>query len=412
MLSESEKKTEKTKNVPRLRFAGFNDEWEQRKLGEIFNERTEKKDVGELISVTINAGVVKASELNRKDNSSSNKSNYKVVKKGDIAYNSMRMWQGASGFSRYDGIVSPAYTVISPKDNINAKFISYVFKKTEMLQIFQRNSQGLTSDTWNLKFPALSTINLMVPNYDEQIKISVFFEELDQLIALYQSKLDLLEEKKKGYLQKMFPKKGENVPELRFPGYTNTWEQRKLGDLTESFEYGLNASAKVYDGINKYVRITDIDDETHTFKMNSVTSPDTDLKFAGKYRLKKGDILFARTGASVGKTYCYRESDGFVYYAGFLVRARIKPQFNYKFVFQNTLTETYKKFIRVTSQRSGQPGVNAKEYSSLKIMVPRIEEQSKIGNFLSKIDHLITLHQRKLAVLEKRKKAYLQKMFV
>ncbi|WP_270334780.1 restriction endonuclease subunit S [Ligilactobacillus acidipiscis] len=207
--------------------------------------------------------------------------------------------------------------------------------------------------------------------------------------------------------------KQKNVPYRRFKEFENAdaWEQRKLGDLTESFEYGLNASAKVYDGINKYVRITDIDDETHTFKMNSVTSPDTDLKFAGKYRLKKGDILFARTGASVGKTYCYRESDGFVYYAGFLVRARIKPQFNYKFVFQNTLTETYKKFIRVTSQRSGQPGVNAKEYSSLKIMVPRIEEQSKIGNFLSKIDHLITLHQRKYDKLKKLKSAYLTEMF-
>lgn len=189
---------------PEIRFSGFTDAWEQRKLGEIFNERSEKTDVGELISVTIKAGVIKASELDRKDNSSSNKSNYKVVKKGDIAYNSMRMWQGASGYSEYDGIVSPAYTVISPRNNISAKFISYVFKKTEMLQIFQRNSQGLTSDTWNLKFPALSTINLLIPNYNEQIKISVFMEQLDYLIALHQRKLDLLKEQKKGFLQKMF----------------------------------------------------------------------------------------------------------------------------------------------------------------------------------------------------------------
>jgi type I restriction enzyme S subunit len=121
------------------------------------------------------------------------------VKKGDIAYNSMRMWQGASGYSRYDGIVSPAYTVISPKDNINAKFISYAFKKTEMLQIFQRNSQGLTSDTWNLKFPALSTINLMIPKYNEQIKVSILFEKLDHLITLHQRKLDVSKEKKHIY---------------------------------------------------------------------------------------------------------------------------------------------------------------------------------------------------------------------
>ncbi|EAK8383560.1 restriction endonuclease subunit S, partial [Listeria monocytogenes] len=119
-------------DIPEIRFADFDGKWEQRKLGEIFNERSERSADGELISVTINSGVVKASKLEKKDNSSFDKSNYKVVKKGDIAYNSMRMWQGASGYSSYDGILSPAYTVIYPRKDIDTIFIAYMFKKIDM----------------------------------------------------------------------------------------------------------------------------------------------------------------------------------------------------------------------------------------------------------------------------------------
>ncbi|WP_072235606.1 restriction endonuclease subunit S, partial [Listeria monocytogenes] len=166
-------------DIPEIRFADFDGKWEQRKLGEIFNERSERSADGELISVTINSGVIKASKLEKKDNSSFDKSNYKVVKKGDIAYNSMRMWQGASGYSSYDGILSPAYTVIYPRKDIDTIFIAYMFKKIDMIQTFQRNSQGLTSDTWNLKFPSLSTIKIKIPANDEQIKITNLFQKLE-----------------------------------------------------------------------------------------------------------------------------------------------------------------------------------------------------------------------------------------
>ena len=190
--------------VPELRFAGFADDWEERKLGDVFSERSERSSEGELISVTINSGVVKASELDRKDNSSNDKSNYKKVEVGDIAYNSMRMWQGASGYSSYDGIISPAYTVIIPKEGTDSKFFAYDFKRHDMIQTFKRNSQGLTSDTWNLKFPTLKSVKVMVPCMEEQTKISNFFERLDTTITLHQRKLDLLKEQKKGFLQKMF----------------------------------------------------------------------------------------------------------------------------------------------------------------------------------------------------------------
>ena len=190
--------------VPELRFAGFADDWEERKLGDVFSERSERSSEGELISVTINSGVVKASELDRKDNSSNDKSNYKKVEVGDIAYNSMRMWQGASGYSSYDGILSPAYTVIIPKEGTDSKFFAYDFKRHDMIQTFKRNSQGLTSDTWNLKFPTLKSVKVMVPCMEEQTKISNFFERLDTTITLHRRKLDLLKEQKKGFLQKMF----------------------------------------------------------------------------------------------------------------------------------------------------------------------------------------------------------------
>ena len=168
-----------------------------------------------------------------------------------------------------------------------------------------------------------------------------------------------------------------------------------MEEICESFEYGLNAAAKEYDGENKYIRITDIDDNSHEFIQDDVTSPDIDLTNSENYQLKYGDVIFTRTGASVGKTYIYKESDGLVYYAGFLIRGRVKSNYSPEFIFQNTLTDDYDKFIRITSQRSGQPGVNAQEYASYEISVPKFEEQQKIGAYFSTLDHLITLHQCK-----------------
>lgn len=200
-------------------------------------------------------------------------------------------------------------------------------------------------------------------------------------------------------------------PAIRFKGFTDAWEQRKLGEVAENFEYGLNAAAKEFDGVNKYIRITDIDDESHQFNKEDLTSPDTNLEIAERYKLEKGDILFARTGASVGKSYIYRESDGLVYYAGFLIRGKIKEGFDTEFVFQNTLTEEYKNYIRITSQRSGQPGVNAQEYQEYSFKVPHYAEQKQIGMLFKNLDNLITLHQRKYDSLVNVKKAMLEKMF-
>ena len=190
-----------------------------------------------------------------------------------------------------------------------------------------------------------------------------------------------------------------------------SWEQRKLSEMCGTFEYGLNAAAKEFDGKNKYIRITDIDDASREFLLSDLSSPDICLDGMSKYLLSSGDIVFARTGASVGKTYIYRENDGIVYFAGFLIRAKVNQDNDAEFVFQSTLSPSYEKYIRVTSQRSGQPGVNAQEYGEYDLFAPSKEEQQRIGQFLRGIDNLITLHQRKFEKLTNVKKSMLEKMF-
>lgn len=190
--------------IPELRFKGFSGEWEEKYLSECFSERDERSADGELISVTINQGVVRAKDLDRLDSSSNDKSNYKVVCKGDLAYNTMRMWQGAEGYSPYDGILSPAYTVCKPNNDVHTEFFSYMFKKNHIIHQFKINSQGLTSDTWNLKFNNFSLIKVRVPNIDEQKTIANYFENTDKLISSYNDELEKLKTIKKSLLEKMF----------------------------------------------------------------------------------------------------------------------------------------------------------------------------------------------------------------
>ena len=205
--------------------------------------------------------------------------------------------------------------------------------------------------------------------------------------------------------------KKSDAPAIRFKGFSDAWEQRKLSEMCGTFEYGLNAAAKEFDGKNKYIRITDIDDASREFLLSDLSSPDICLDGMSKYLLSSGDIVFARTGASVGKTYIYRENDGIVYFAGFLIRAKVNQDNDAEFVFQSTLSPSYEKYIRITSQRSGQPGVNAQEYGEYDLFAPSKEEQQRIGQFLRGIDNLITLHQRKFEKLTNVKKSMLEKMF-
>lgn len=159
------------------------------------------------------------------------------------------------------------------------------------------------------------------------------------------------------------------IPQLRFPEFVNEgeWVEKKLGEIAENIMYGMNSAAIEYDGENKYIRITDIDENTRMFSPNPIYSPDGQLD--DKYLLNKGDILFARTGASVGKSYIHKTDEGKIYFAGFLIRFSITGEVPY-FVYTQTLTKQYQKWVTKTSMRSGQPGINAEEYKLYPICLP------------------------------------------
>ena len=334
----------------------------------------------ELPTLTISAG---NGWMKQEDRFSGNiagkeQKNYTLLKKGELSYNhgNSKLAKYGTVFSlqTYEEALVPRVYHSFKVEKGNANFIEYYFAtKLPDRELGKLISSGARMDgLLNIGYDDFMGISLLLPRTQEQDCIARYFRKVDMLITLHQCKRRVL-------------------PKLLY----NDWEQRKLGEIASSFEYGLNAAAKEYDGENKYIRITDIDDNTHEFLTYNLTSPDIDLTDVENYKLAEGDILFARTGASVGKSYIYRDSDGLVYYAGFLIRARIREEYDAEFVFQSTLTDKYNKYIAVTSQRSGQPGVNAQEYSEFEIRVPEKEEQTKIGTYFHNLDHLITLHHRK-----------------
>lgn len=203
-----------------------------------------------------------------------------------------------------------------------------------------------------------------------------------------------------------------NEPKLRFKADDGnqfpSWDEKKLGDICTPLTYGMNVAAIKYDGLNKYIRITDIDDESHLYKSDEYVSPNGALD--DRYLVGENDILFARTGASVGKSYIYNKKDGKLYYAGFLIKAHVKSE-NSNFVFYQTLTERYAKWVQLTSMRSGQPGINANEYSEFGIQIPCLQEQQKITSLFTELDNLIQSAEKELEGYRELKQCMLQKMF-
>ena len=331
--------------------------WEQRKFDYFFTERTDRSGDGELISVTINSGIKKFAELNRFDSKPEDMSNYKVVCEGDIAYNSMRMWQGASGYSPYNGILSPAYTVIVPKNGVSSKFFAYVLKRPKMIHLFEINSQGLTKDTWNLKFPAFSQIEATAPmSFDEQDQISTFLEQLDNLITLHQRKS--ISNILLSAIQKSIQKSAI------------TWEQRKLGEV---FDY---------------------------------ERPDAYIVKSDKYSdFYSTPVLTANKGFILGYTdehrVCNRECiifDDFTLDSKyvtfpFMVKSSalkiLTVKSGYYLPFAYKLLQATK--IEVLGHARHYIGV----VQFTKAYIPNNKEQCKIGGFLEQLDNLITLHQRK-----------------
>ena len=171
----------------------------------------------------------------------------------------------------------------------------------------------------------------------------------------------------------------------------------------------MNTPAISFNGIDKYIRITDIDENTHRFNVDNITSP---KETNDDYLLTEGDILFARTGASVGKTYIYNSNDGKIYYAGFLIKGHIRKNYDSRFVFETTLLSRYTNFVKITSIRSGQPGINANEYKKYTFYTPTLNEQRLLSTLMQKLEKLLSLQQRKLEQLKQLKKAMLQRLLV
>lgn len=182
-----------------------------------------------------------------------------------------------------------------------------------------------------------------------------------------------------------------NVPHLRFPEFSGEWKKCKFGDIATGFDYGMNAAAKPFDGENKYIRITDIDEASSTYNDKDIVSPDGRL--TDNYVVNDRDILLARTGASTGKSYLYRKSDGKLYYAGFLIRANI-TEHNPYFVFSQLHTHRYWRWVSIMSARSGQPGINSQEYSSFPIFTTSLHEENKISTLLSLLNERIVTQNK------------------
>ena len=197
------------------------------------------------------------------------------------------------------------------------------------------------------------------------------------------------------------------VPKLRFKGFNNQWRKIKLKDISTDVSYGMNSAATEYDGFNKYIRITDIDEETSLYNNNPV-SPSGNLD--DKFLVKDNDILFARTGASTGKAYLYNKTDGKLYFAGFLIRANIKKDYNSRFIFEQTKLGKYNNWVKIMSIRSGQPGINSIEYGNYEFSITHIDEQKKIANVIELVNKKIELQKQKIEALKIYKKGLINKL--
>lgn len=292
------------------------------------------------------------------------------------------------------------------------QFSSFLFRSPIYRKAIGVLAQGSTR--FNISKSGFLNLTLPLPSPAEQQKIADCLSSLDGLMAAQSSKLEALKAHKKGLMQALFPAEGETVPKLRFAEFKDSgeWEEKTLGDaLIKHPEYGLNAAAVPYsENLPTYLRITDISEEGIFLKQNKVSVSQT---VTNDNYLSEGDIVLARTGASVGKSYKYKIEDGRLVFAGFLIRVQPdESKLNSELLYQFLSTDKYWKWVAFTSQRSGQPGINGNEYASLRIpLPPSIEEQQKIADCLSSLDALITAQTEKLEALKLHKKGLMQGLF-
>ena len=388
--------------VPQIRFNGYSDAWVQRKLTDISEKVTEKNSNNEFSETLTNSaeyGIISQRDFFDKDISNEkNLNTYYVVRDGDFVYNPRISNFAPVGPIKRNtlgrtGVMSPLYYVFRTHD-IDGMYLEKYFSSTKWHRFMELNGDtGARADRFAIKDKDFVQMPIPLPSLDEQSKIAHFLESVDNLIAANQRKLDLLKEQKKGYLQKMFPKNGAKVPELRFAGFADDWEERKLSDIAGRFD-------------NLRVPITASDrksGDTPYYGANGIQDYVEGFTHDGEF------ILVAEDGANDLKNYPVQYVNGKVWVN------------NHAHVLQGKKTITDNKFLMNSIKNfniepflvgGGRAKLNADVMMKLNVLLPTFEEQEKIGSFFKQLDDTITLHQRKLDLLKEQKKGLLQKMFV
>lgn len=388
--------------TPKLRFKDFNEEWVTYKLGSLFTKRRDKGKVNiPTYSVTLHDGIVNREDLARETATNLSPEEHLLVKKNDLAYNMMRMWQGALGLAPTDGIVSPAYVVLKPiQEKTYPQFFEYYFKRNRQIHNFWAYSQGLTEDRLRLYFDDFKVINIDSPLKEEQIKITSFLSTVDEKISQLRKKHALLTQYKHGMMKKLFSQqirfKMDNENEFK------EWKEKKLGDISKTFSGGTPQSSnkKLYKGNIPFIKSGEISSKKTEQFIN-----ETALKQSSAKLVKKGDLLYALYGATSGQV-AISKIDGAINQAVLCIRSSLNTIYllNYFLFKKNSILCTY--------LQGGQGNLSAAILKDILIPVPSPEEQTKIANFLSAIDQKIEAVAQQIEETKEWKKGLLQQMFV
>ena len=396
--------TEQAK-VPEIRFAGFTDPWEQRKASEVFQIVDDRgHPTLPVLSATQNQGMIYRDDSGRYiGHDESNEIGYKRVLPGDFVVH-LRSFQGGFAHSQYEGITSPAYTVFRAKEptSHSDRFWKHWFMSEHFIAGLSTVTYGIR-DGRSISVDEFMNTFLAFPAVEEQAAISRLFDYLDDLITLHQRKYDKLVVFKKSMLEKMFPKDGESVPEIRFSGFTDPWEQRKLGELTESYSGGTPAAgeSEFYGGSIPFIRSAEIAAESTELFLTEKGYESSSARM-----VKPGDVLYALYGATSGEVAVSRQK-------GAINQAilAILPRDDCDARYITAWLRKQKGYIVTTYLQGGQGNLSGVIVKNLEVSIPSLPEQQKIGFMLSHLDSLITLHQRKLELLQNIKKSLLDKMF-
>jgi type I restriction enzyme S subunit len=398
--------------TPRLRFPEFREGgvWGHTPLGTLFSQRDEIGFVDlPLLSLMDKEGIIPQEESNRKNNSSSDKSRYLRVVPGDIAYNTMRMWEGRSAYVRIEGLISPAYTVCSPVDGTNSLFFSYYFKTWPLISQFHKYSQGLVKDTLNLKYENFQCIEIAYPrDAQEQQKIADCLTSLDEVIAAQGRKVEALKAHKRGFMQQLFPREGETRPQLRFPEFRGSpeWEERPLGEVIEV------ASGQVDPTELPYCDLPHVGGENiecETGNLAGLKAAREDGVISGKYLFDERDVLYSKIRPALNKVAA-PEFRGICSADIYPIRPS-NSDITRHFLVYLLRSPSFVQYATKHSARGKIPKINREALVAYAASLPKVAEQQRIVDSLSSLDDQIFAESGRLAVLKTHKQGLMQQLF-